>query len=146
MADGQTKVGIGVMIFKDGKVLMARRKGSHGAGEYAFPGGHLDYGEGFEECARREVLEECGIEIEAIRFLFVANVLRYKPKHYVHLTLTAAWKAGEPQLREPEKAEAWGWYALDALPQPLFEMCALSVESYKNGTVYYDKVGEAGGL
>jgi 8-oxo-dGTP diphosphatase len=39
----ETKIGIGVMVFKDGKVLMARRKGSHGQGEYAFPGGHLEY-------------------------------------------------------------------------------------------------------
>ncbi len=38
-----TKVGVGVMVFKDGKVLMTKRQGSHGAGEHSFPGGHLDY-------------------------------------------------------------------------------------------------------
>jgi hypothetical protein len=35
------RVGVGIMIFKDGKVLMGKRKGKHGAGEYAWPGGHF---------------------------------------------------------------------------------------------------------
>ena len=62
------KVGIGVMIFKDDKILLGKRKGSHGEDEYAFPGGHLEYMESFAGCARREVSEECGIEIDNIRF------------------------------------------------------------------------------
>jgi len=140
MSTQQTKVGIGVMLFKDGKVLMSRRKGSHGAGEYAFPGGHLEYMEGFEECARREVLEECGLAIDDVRFLFLANVSKYAPKHYVHITLTAKWKNGEPTVREPEKSESWNWYFLEALPEPLFEMCKLSFDSYKNNVNYYDKL------
>ena len=57
------RVGVGVMILKGGKVLLGKRKGSHGQGEYAFPGGHMEYLVGIEETARREVLEECGIEI-----------------------------------------------------------------------------------
>ena len=45
MSDHEQKprVGIGVMIFKDGKVLLGKRKASHGEGEWASPGGHLDY-------------------------------------------------------------------------------------------------------
>ncbi|HMM22475.1 MAG TPA: NUDIX domain-containing protein [Selenomonadales bacterium] len=140
MSNQQTKVGIGVMIFKDGKVLLACRKGSHGSGEYAFPGGHLEYMEGFEECARREVLEECGIEIDDINFLLVANVLQYAPKHYVHITLTAKWTAGVPTVLEPQKAESWNWYSLESLPVPLFEMSKLSIESYKNCINYYDRL------
>ena len=51
--ENHPKVGVGVMVLKDGKVLLTRRKGSHGAGEYSFPGGHLEYMESFEDCARR---------------------------------------------------------------------------------------------
>ncbi len=32
------KVGLGIMVIKDGKVLMCKRKGAHGAGEWAWPG------------------------------------------------------------------------------------------------------------
>jgi 8-oxo-dGTP diphosphatase len=134
----QPRVGIGVMLFQNRQVLLGRRKNAHGAGEYGFPGGHLDHLESFEDCAKREVREECGLEIEDIRFLLVANVAKYRPKHYVHLTLTAQWKSGVPAVREPDKSEDWAWYALDNLPEPMFETCRLSFDSYANGTIYYD--------
>lgn len=138
MEEPKTKVGVGVMIFKDGKVLLGKRKGSHGQGEYAFPGGHLDYMESFAECAKREAMEETGIEIDEINFLLLANVKQYAPKHYVHLTVTAKWTSGEPKVLEPEKCEGWDWYDLNQLPDPIFETCKKSFDSYATGKNYYD--------
>ena len=132
------KVGVGVMILKDQRVLLGKRKGSHGEGEYAFPGGHLEYMESFADCARREVMEECEIEIDQIRFQFLANVTTYAPKHYVHIGLVAEWKSGEPTVLEPEKCESWDWYEIDHLPQPLFEMCALAIRCFQTGESYID--------
>ncbi len=130
------KVGVGVMILKDGKVLLAKRKGAHGAGEYAFPGGHLEFGESFEDCAIRETTEESGIQIGSVRFQYLANVRKYG-KHYVHIGMLADWVSGEPEVLEPEKSETWGWYALGALPEPIFEMCKLSLDSYETGRTLY---------
>lgn len=138
MEQHQPKVGVGVMIVKNGSVLLGKRKGSHGEGEYAFPGGHLEHMESFEQCAHRETLEECGVEIEHIRFQFLANVTTYAPHHYVHIGLLADWKSGTPEVLEPEASGPWEWYDLDHLPQPLFEMCRLAVDSYKTGRNYYD--------
>jgi len=135
----KTKVGVGVMIFKDDKVLLGKRKGSHGAGEYSFPGGHLEYMEGFEECAVRETLEEAGIEIKNVKFLWLKNTTFYTPKHYVHIGLIADWKSGEPEVLEPEKCEGWDWYDLNNLPKPLFKLCETTFEAYKSGRIYYDK-------
>src|SRR5215510_5131841 len=102
MERDQPRIGVGVMILKDGLVLLGQRKGAHGAGEYAFPGGHLEYMESFEQCARRETWEECGLQITNIRFQFVANVTTYVPRHYVHIGLLADWSGGTPTVREPE--------------------------------------------
>lgn len=132
------KVGIGVMIFKNGKVLMGKRKSSHGAGEYASPGGHLEFGESFEEGARRETREETGIEIENIKFRFLANLISYAGKHYVHIQLIADWKSGKPKVLEPEKCEGWDWYDLDDLPQPTFKTYDLLLESLKTGKNFFD--------
>lgn len=92
------RVGIGVMIFKDGKILLSKRKGAHGEGQYAFPGGHLELNETFADCAARETREECGIEITNIRFQYLANSFHYAPRHFVHVGLVADWKSGEPQI------------------------------------------------
>lgn len=134
------KVGIGVMILKDGKVLLGKRKNAHGEGQYAFPGGHLEFQETFEECAIRETREEAGIEIENIRFARIANIFFGSDKHYVDIGIVADWKSGEPIVLEPEKSESWGWYDLDALPEPQFPLCPLTVKSYQTGQVYFGTI------
>jgi 8-oxo-dGTP diphosphatase len=133
-----TKVGIGVMIFKDGKILLGRRKSSHGIGDYAFPGGKLEYMESFQECAEREVMEEAGIKIKNIRFNLLGNE-SYPGKHFAHIGLIADWESGEVQNMEPEKCEGWEWYDLNALPEPLYRMAKLGVENLKTHKNYYDK-------
>ncbi len=132
------KVGIGVMIFKDGKVLLGKRKNAHGDGSYAWPGGHMEYMESFADCAKRETMEEAGIEIENVRFLRLMNLKTYAPKHYVDIGLAADWKSGEPQIMEPDKCEGWGWYDIDNLPQPLFDTLPTYIEAIKTGKNYFD--------
>ena len=140
METPQIKVGVGVVIFKDGKILMARRKASHGEGEYCCPGGHLEYMESFEDAVNREVLEETGIKIKNIKFLHVADILFYKPKHYINICFTADWESGIPQIMEPEKSEDWNWYDLNNLPNPIFCQSLLAIESYTTGKNYYNEI------
>lgn len=132
------KVGVGVMILKDGKVLLGKRIYSHGHGEYLFPGGHLEHLESFFDCVIRETKEECGIEIENISFHTVINDTFYKPKHYTSFIFKADWKSGEPEVLEANKIVEWDWYSLDNLPNPLFYSCARSIEAHKTGQKFYD--------
>lgn len=127
------------MIFKDEKILLGKRKNSHGDGEYAFPGGHLEYLESLEDCAHRETLKEAGIKIKNLRFLCVENVTEYNPKHYINIEFIADWESGELKVCEPEKREGWDWYDLNNLPAPLFSFCISAVDAYKTGKNYYDK-------
>lgn len=140
MENNITKVGVGVMIMKDGKVLLGKRKALHGLGEYSAPGGHLEYMESFEDAVIREVSEECGVKIKNIQFVHVANIFAYKPKHYINVCFSADWESGEPQVLEPDKCESWGWYELDQLPEPMFIQTKLVIENYKSGNHFNNKV------
>jgi 8-oxo-dGTP diphosphatase len=137
-ATERPKVGLGVMIFKDGKILLGKRMNAHGEGEYAFPGGHLEHLESIVGCAERETMEETGVTIGNVRFLRLLNLKTYAPRHYVHLTMAADWVSGEPQVLEPEKCEGWDWYALDAMPSPLFATVKEDLEALKFGRNFYD--------
>ena len=132
-ATARPLIGISVLVVKHGRLLLGRRRGSHGEGEYACPGGHLEHLESFQACAEREVLEETGLLIEEPRFLRVLNSTQYAPKHYVDLAFVAEWKAGEPEVREPDKVDRWSWYALDHLPSPLFGMLPSAITILRNG-------------
>lgn len=113
------KVGIGVYVRKNGKVLLGKRISHHGTGTWSAPGGHLEMYESWEECAKRETLEEVGIEIENVRFLTATNdIFVEEGKHYITLNMVADWKSGEVENKEPEKHESWDWFAWDELPEP----------------------------
>jgi len=133
-----TRVGVGITIIKDGKVLLGMRKNAHGAGQWATPGGHLEYMESFKECVLRECAEECGIEIENIRFQYLANMREYKPKHYCHIGMLADWKSGEPQVLEPHKCQEWKWFDLNDIPKEIFVSSQWAIVAYKEGFVFKD--------
>ncbi len=117
----EPRVGVGVFIFKNGKFLVGHRKGSHGAGTWALPGGHLDFGESFEETSIREVQEENGLEIEDVQFGAVTNdIFEADQKHYVTIWTTSRWKSGEPEILEPHKCLEWRWVDFETLPEPFF--------------------------
>ncbi|MFH0922455.1 MAG: NUDIX domain-containing protein [Candidatus Micrarchaeota archaeon] len=125
-------VGIGVAVFKDGKILLGLRHNAHGEGSWCLPGGHLDYGETFEECAQREVFEEAGLKIKNLRTLCVNNDLfEEEQKHYVTIGMAGDWDSGEIEIKEPEKFNPAKWFSLDALPQPLFMPTGKIVEALK---------------
>jgi 8-oxo-dGTP diphosphatase len=127
---------MGVLVMRRGRVLLGRRRGSHGEGYYAAPGGHIEFGESFEEAARREVREETGLEIADLKLLSVGNYVFKREdgeRHYIDVDFVCEAPAGEPQLAEPEKCDGWGWYDLNDLPQPLFVVTRRMIESLRSG-------------
>jgi 8-oxo-dGTP diphosphatase len=121
MTQDTVKVGVGVFVFKDGKFLMQQRHGAHGAGSWSVPGGHLEFGESFEDTARREVKEETGLEISNVRFGAVTNDnFVDEGKHYVTMWMLSDWQSGTEHITEPDKCLAQEWHTFDDLPSPLF--------------------------
>lgn len=121
MSDKIARVGVGVFIFKNGTFLMGKRHNSHGADMWSVPGGHLEFGETFEQTAKREVLEETGMVIKNIRFGAVTNDLfPDDDKHYVSVWMLSDWESGVETVTEPDKYTDMTWTDFESLPQPLF--------------------------
>jgi 8-oxo-dGTP diphosphatase len=116
------RVGVGVIVLRDGLVLLGRRTGSHGAGTWALPGGHLEFGESVEQCARREVREETGLELQVVKpGPYSSDVFASDGKHYVTLFVVSQGAEGEASVLEPTKCACWGWFRWSLLPAPLFQ-------------------------
>lgn len=114
------KVGLGVVIVKNGKILLGTRKGSHCTGQRCVPGGHLEFDEQIAAGCLREVLEETGLIVKLRRFdearleWYVANNV-LEGKHYVGIFVVVDWIEGEPKNREPEKNYGWEWVDYDVI-------------------------------
>ena len=118
--DEKPMVGTALLLTRDGKVLLMKRKGPHGAGTWSPPGGHLDFGETLEGCAAREAKEEMGVDVSDVRFRCVTNdVFEAEGKHYITLWLEGK-PIGEPSIVSEQEVAEIGWFAWDALPEPLF--------------------------
>lgn len=123
----KVSVGVGVIIMRENRILLGKRKGSHGEDTWATPGGHLEFGESVEQCAIREVLEETGLCVKKITKLdFTNDIFTEENKHYITLFVKADYEGGEPVLNEPNKCEQWRWCDMNNLPNPLFT----SLENY----------------
>ena len=121
MSARRPQIGVGVLVFRNGQLLLGQRRGSHGAGTWAPPGGHLEFGESVEICARREVLEETGLHVQAVRpGPYTSDVFDAEDRHYVTLFVLAQSAEGEPAVREPSKCAGWAWFSWTDLPEPLF--------------------------
>jgi 8-oxo-dGTP diphosphatase len=114
------RVGVGVIVVRDEKVLFGLRRGAHGAGSWSCPGGHVDAGERPEATALRELEEETGLRAANPRVVgesddVFPDGLRYRT-HFVRVDLIG----GELAVREPDSCARWGWFTWDDAPEPLF--------------------------
>lgn len=114
-------IGVGVIVMQEDRVLLGMRNAGHGAGTWQFPGGHLEWNESIEDCARREVYEETGLRIGNLRRgPYTNDIFGEEGKHYVTLYVLADIEGGVLTLKEPDKCDHWDWFPWHHLPEPRF--------------------------
>ena len=113
-------VGVGLVVLRQGRILLYRRVNAPEAGYWNIVGGKVDAMEPAATAARREAEEETGLSIGEIDFLCVTEqIIAADAQHWVSLIYRCEDFSGEPALTEPDKLSDIGWFALDALPAPL---------------------------
>ena len=93
-------VGVGVVVIKDGRVLLIRRGKPPRAGAWSLPGGRQRLGETVREAARRELREETGVEAAVTVLLDVVDSITRDDGgaiayHYTLVDFLADWRSGE---------------------------------------------------
>lgn len=111
-------VGVGAVVWRDEKVLLVRRANPPRLGQWSLPGGAQELAETVFDAARREVLEETGVEIDVIGLVDVVDsierdengAVRY---HFTLVDVAARWRNGEPKAAA-DAADA-AWFSLDEI-------------------------------
>lgn len=91
---------VGAIVVKDGRVLLARRGKEPSFGLWSVPGGAVRLGEGLKAAARREIREECGIEIDVADVVEVIERMVRDADgriqyHYVIVDYLSRWVSGD---------------------------------------------------
>ena len=138
--------GVGIMILKDNKVLLGKRHDDpekadselSGEGTWTMPGGKIDFGDGIEGAAKREVFEETGIIIKNPNLFSITNDKTLKA-HFITLGFLVTDFEGIPQVKEPDEITEWGWFDLNNLPSPIFPPSIKIIENYEKTISREDK-------
>jgi 8-oxo-dGTP diphosphatase len=98
---GNPRVAVGAVVFKEGRVLLVRRGQPPAEDLWAIPGGSVEIGETLQEAVEREILEETGIQIRALKPIYTFDVIDRDAAgkvrfHYVIVDLAADYIRGEP--------------------------------------------------
>jgi len=101
-----------IVLIRKGNRFLLVRNASWPAGRFSLVAGFLDFGESLEECVRREVREEAGVEVTNIRY--VGSQAWPFPSQLM-IGFIADHASGEPRADGIEVAET-AWFTAETLP------------------------------
>lgn len=131
------KSAVHMIIKKDNKVLVQKRKGSKlWPGYYGLPAGHIDEGENQYEALVREAKEELGITINIKNIINDYTVLRRnyfeidgkKLESYIDFYYEIEEYEGIPKIMEEDKCEELLWADINNLPEPFINYMGAFLE------------------
>lgn len=106
---------VAVILQKNHQILLVKRKFAPRAGDWSLPAGFIEWGEGPEQTATREVQEETGLNI-AVRSLYGVYPGRDYPDHEILLVVYRGEVLGG-ELRPGDDALEAQWFAFEHLPK-----------------------------
>ena len=110
--------GVGVVVFRNEEVLLVKRKKAPYKGQWSIPGGKQRLGETVTKAARRELMEETGVEVNELTLIDVIDIIVPDEEgkilyHYIVADYRAHWLSGE--CSPGDDAQDVQWFNLNKL-------------------------------
>ncbi|MDN5347489.1 MAG: hypothetical protein PWP65_1053 [Clostridia bacterium] len=104
--------GVGGLVFRGRELLLVRRGSMPSEGYWSLPGGALELGETLTEALKREVAEECGIQIKVGPPVAILDSIYRDPEgrieyHYLLVDFWAEYVSGQLCPASDASAAAW---------------------------------------
>ena len=131
MSNEPEHLGVFIIVIKDGRVLLGKRKNAYKSGLYGCPGGRLELTESLIDCAKRELLEETGVKALDLEYLGVIRELQ-DGYNFIHFGFVCRSYAGEVKVSEPDKCESWKFFDIDQIPANTLPAHKASIELFKS--------------
>ena len=123
------KVGVGVFVVHEGKILLVRRTMHPEIGKWSIPAGYLDAGENPEETAVREAFEETNLDVAIESLLGVFHNPPAQGGASIFIMYQARLLGGT--LQAGDDADAAAFFAPDNLPEIAFASTLAAIEQLK---------------
>jgi 8-oxo-dGTP diphosphatase len=103
-----------MILIEDGKILLVRRGREPFKGEWAMPGGRIEDDETAEQCLKREMKEETGLDVEPLTLIGIYSDPKRDPRGIIAAAYLVRRTGGE--LKAGDDAAETGWFDLETLP------------------------------
>jgi len=117
-------VAVGAIVVDGERVLLIQRGHPPAEGRWSIPGGRVEPGETLPQAVRREIQEECGLDVAVGDVAIILDRISHDPNrgvrsHYLILDFWATPTSGHasPIVRASSDAADAGWFSLDEARQ-----------------------------
>jgi len=131
MSNEPEHLGVFIIVIKDGRVLLGKRKNAYKSGLYGCPGGRLELTESLIDSAKRELLEETDLKSINLEYFGVIRELQ-AGYNFIHFGFVCHSYDGEIKVSEPDKCESWKFFDIDQIPANTLPAHKASIELFKS--------------
>lgn len=104
-----------MVLVEGGRVLLVKRGREPFRGEWALPGGRIEDAETAEQCLKREMKEETGLEVEPVKLTGIYSDPGRDPRGIIAAAYLVRRTGGE--VRAGDDAAEAAWHPLGRLPK-----------------------------